>query len=55
MDDPVKQNEMIAEELEGLVREYKSKMDNPGVVPFSDENLKISDTEGNTLFSIVCM
>ena len=30
-------------------------MDNPGVVPFSDGNLNISDADKNMLFSVVCM
>lgn len=47
--------ELVAEELDNMIRDYKLKMDNPGVVPFSDENLKINDADGNTLYSIVCM
>lgn len=30
-------------------------MDSPSVVPFSEENLKITDNDGNNLYSIVCM
>ena len=46
---------MINEEMSKLTREYQSKMDNPGVVPMSEENLKISDADGNSVWSIVCM
>lgn len=47
--------EKVTAELNKLISEYKSKMESPGVVPFSEEVLPINDNDGNTIFSIVCM
>ena len=45
----------VVADLDKLVIEYEAKMDSPGVVPFSDTNLNISDADKNMLFSVVCM
>ena len=45
----------VAADLDKLVVEYEAKMDSPGVVPFSDTNLNITDADKNMLYSIVCM
>jgi len=38
-----------------MIVEHQATLDSPGVVPFSDGNLNITDPDRNMLFTIVCM
>lgn len=46
---------LVQEEMQSKIREQERRLDMPGVVPFSDEYLGITDGDQNLLYSIVCM